>query len=140
MQDASRAPDAVSRPRVYRVTGSRVGATPDSGQPVTRPSWAIRLFRIRPEKERRMSDYWCPYFGHPDGASDTPWFRVVDGRGYRTDGNPAGPSEAPTFRIIDGFAYPTLSMPVDAPTFEVIGQLVYTAAGAAWFRIEKRNR
>jgi len=87
-----------------------------------------------------MSDYWCPYFGHPDGASDTPWFRVVDGRGYRTDGNPAGPSEAPTFRIIDGFAYPTLSMPVDAPTFEVIGQLVYTTAGAAWFRIEKRNR
>jgi hypothetical protein len=42
------------------------------------------------------------------------------------------------FRVGEGFAYPTLSLPEDAPTFEVIGSFVYAAAGGtAWF--ESRN-
>ena len=65
--------------------------------------------------------------------------RVVDSWGYRTKGNPAGASDTPSFRVIDGYAYPTLSMPEDAPTLEVIGSFVYAPRGTAWFRIEQRS-
>jgi hypothetical protein len=87
-----------------------------------------------------MISYWVPYEGHPDGSSEVPWFRVVDGWGYRTENNPAGASDTPSFRVVDGYAYPTLSMPGDAPTFELIGSFAYGRRGTAWFRIEQRVR
>jgi hypothetical protein len=85
-----------------------------------------------------MVAYWVPYEGHPEGPSQVAWFKVVDGWGYRTAWNPAGVSESPCFRVLDGFAYPTLSMPDDDPTFEIIGSFVYSARGTAWFRIDDR--
>jgi hypothetical protein len=87
-----------------------------------------------------MVSYWLPHVGHPDGSSGVPWFRVVDGWGYRADGNPAGASDTPSFRVIDGYAYPTLSLPGDVPTFELIGSFAYGPSGPAWFRIEQRVR
>ena len=83
-----------------------------------------------------MVEYWLPYAGHPDGESDKPWFRVDDGKGYRAPTNPAGESHDPCFVVLDGFAYPSLSLPGDPPTFEIIGSFAYTAAGTAWFRID----
>jgi hypothetical protein len=87
-----------------------------------------------------MISYWFPFDGHPDGRSEAPWFRVVDGWGYRTNENPSGQSERPIFRVIDGYAYPTLSMPDDVPTFQLIGSYAYAPRGTAWFRIEERVR
>jgi hypothetical protein len=86
-----------------------------------------------------VAAYWIPFDGHPDGPSEHAWFRVVDGWGYRTATNPAGEADAPSFRLIDGFAFPTLSLPDDSPTFEVIGSFVYAPQGTAWFRIEQRR-
>jgi hypothetical protein len=87
-----------------------------------------------------MVEYWYPYAGHPDGESDIPWFRVVDGKGFRSDGNPAGPSDIPCFGVIDGWAYPAVSLPDTAPTFEVVGSFVYPPQGTAWFRIRSSRR
>lgn len=87
-----------------------------------------------------MVEYWLPFAGHPDGESDNAWFRVDDGVGYRTHDNPAGESADPCFVIRDGFAYPTLSLPGDPPTFEVIGSFAYPPQGTAWFRIERGAR
>jgi hypothetical protein len=88
-----------------------------------------------------VASYWFPADRHPDGPSDTAWFRVVDGWGYQTDGNPRGRSTNPCFRVIDGWARPTLSLPRDdAPTFQIIGTLVYADSGVVWFRIvEERS-
>jgi hypothetical protein len=83
--------------------------------------------------------YWFPWYGHPDGESDAAWFRVVDGWAYRIDANPAGASESPTFRIIEGWAFPTLSLPGDELTFQIVGSFVYAEPGAAWFRVEERD-
>ena len=87
-----------------------------------------------------MVTYWYPCDGHPDGPSDSPWFRVAeDGWGYRTATNPAGVDEHnPCFRVVSGYAYPRLSLPGDEPTFEIIGSFVYRAEGVAWFRIDNR--
>jgi hypothetical protein len=106
------------------------------------PCGDLRPYRHRSAWRRvaRVVSYWFPFDGHPDGASDLAWFRVVDGWGFRTESNPAGPSESPCFRMIDGFAYPTLSLPNDVPTFEIIGSFVYAATGTAWFRIDERAR
>ena len=87
-----------------------------------------------------MVEYWFPFAGHPDGESDTAWFRVVDGQGYRADGNPAGPADDPCFAVIDGFAYPTFSLPDDTPTFQIIGSFAYPPEGTAWFRIMRAIR
>ena|SRR5690348_7110555 len=78
-----------------------------------------------------MVSYWIPFEGHPVGSSDVPWFRVVDGWGYRTSNKPAGASETPSFRITENYAYPILSLPDDAPTFEIIGSYAYAARGTA---------
>ena len=82
-----------------------------------------------------MVFYWYPADGHPDGPSDTAWFRVVDGYGYRTAGHPAGRGADPCLRVIDGWARPTLSLPGSPPTFRIIGSLAYTESGVVWFRI-----
>jgi hypothetical protein len=34
-----------------------------------------------------------------------------------------------------GWARPTLSLPIDAPTFEIIGSFACTDSGVVWFRI-----
>ena len=78
-----------------------------------------------------MVEYWYPYAGHPDGESDIPWFRVVDGKGFRTEGNPAGPSDEPTFAVLDEQAYPIVSLPGLEPTFQIIGSFVYDPRGCA---------
>lgn len=85
-----------------------------------------------------MVNYWFPAYGHPEGTSSQPWFRVVDGWGYRTEGNPAGLSASPIFRIIDGSVFPTLSLPEDTPTFQIIGSFAYAKRGGPWFSIEER--
>jgi hypothetical protein len=85
-------------------------------------------------------EYWYPFNGHPDGESDRPWFRVVDGVGYRAEGNPAGESDKPMFGVVDGWAYPTLSLPGDEPTFEVVGSFVYAPQGTAWFIVKHAVR
>jgi hypothetical protein len=84
-------------------------------------------------------EYWYPAAGHPDGVSDNAWFRVVDGSGYHTQHNPAGTSPAPSFRIVDDRAVPTLSMPNDTPTFEIIGLFAFRAdrRHLPWFRIKR---
>jgi hypothetical protein len=79
--------------------------------------------------------YWFPAYGHPDGPSTVPWFRVVDGWGYRTEHNPAGESSSPSFKLIDEWAHPTLALPRKQPTFQVVGTFVYAARGAPWFQI-----
>jgi hypothetical protein len=87
-----------------------------------------------------MVDYWYPFAGHPDGESEAPWFRVLDGRGYRTEKNPAGASVTPAFSVIDGWAYPIISMPHTEPTFQIVGSFVYAPEGPAWFRIQSKGR
>jgi hypothetical protein len=82
--------------------------------------------------------YWFPAYGHPEGASDVAWFRVIDGWGYRTTGNRAGASDSPCFRVIDGWAYPRLSLPDDPATFQIVGSFAYREQGGAWFRIRER--
>jgi hypothetical protein len=79
--------------------------------------------------------YWYPTQDHPDGPSERAWFRVVDGWGYRTAANPAGRSAHPCFRVLNGSACPTLSLPGDLPTFEIVGSFACLASGVAWFRI-----
>jgi hypothetical protein len=84
---------------------------------------------------------WFPYDGHPDGPSDTPWFRVTNNYGYRADGHPAGASETACFIIVDDFAYPTLGIAeTTVPTFQIIGSFAYAPIGSAWFRIKKERR
>jgi hypothetical protein len=84
--------------------------------------------------------YWFPAYGHPDGPSDAPWFRVVNGCGYRTKDSPAGASESACFRLINGWAYPTLGLPGEPPTFQVVGSFAYARLGGGpWFRIEERR-
>jgi hypothetical protein len=82
-----------------------------------------------------MVEYWFPYAGHPDGESQTAWFRVENGAGYRTADNPAGESDEPCFLVVDGSAYPSVSLPGEAPTFEIIGSFAYAPLGTAWFHI-----
>jgi hypothetical protein len=88
-----------------------------------------------------MVSYWFPTYGHPDGWSDTVWFHVVDGFGYRAEHHPAGASARPCFKVVDGYAYPTLSLPGDCvPTFQIIGSFVYRDfSGSPWFRIERAD-
>ena len=86
-----------------------------------------------------MVEYWYPYAGHPDGESHIPWFQVVDGKGFRTEGNPAGPSDEPTFAVLDEQAYPIVSLPGLEPTFQIIGSFVYAPEGAPWFWIQGRR-
>src|SRR5260221_687378 len=83
-----------------------------------------------------MDEYWFPYEGHPDGESEVAWFRVSDHHGYRTSENPAGPSDTPCFAVINGWAYPSVSLPGDLPTFQIIGSFVYAPTGTAWFRVD----
>jgi hypothetical protein len=84
-----------------------------------------------------VENYWFPTYGHPDGSSDVPWFRVVYGWGYRTDTHPAGASEFPCFRVVNGAAYPTLDLPgMSVGTFVIHGSFAYNHdRDAPWFRI-----
>ena len=40
-----------------------------------------------------------PDFGHPDGISGTPWYRIRDDRLYPDFGHPDGISGTPWYRI-----------------------------------------
>ena len=85
-----------------------------------------------------MENSWFPTYGHSDGSSDVPWFRVFCGWGYRTDTRPEGASEFPCFRVVDGAAYPTLDSPQSGMgTFDIIGSFAYTDVGAPWFEIRE---
>ena len=86
----------------------------------------------------RVVSHWLPWYGHPDGPAKEPWFRVVDGWGYRTASNPRGASKSPCFRLVDGFAYPVFGLPDDAPMFEIVGSFAYAGSGRAWFRVDER--
>ena len=87
--------------------------------------------------------YWCPAYGHPDGLSSAPWFRVDGEWAYRTSGHPEGESEKPCIRIVEGLAYPTFGLPHDeaGPCFEVVGSFVYPVGleSAPWFCIKSRS-
>lgn len=79
---------------------------------------------------------WIPWHGHPDGASDVPWFQVTDdGLGYPTEHHPSGPSQSPHFGVVDGWAHPTNRAKRGHPTFQIVGSFAYAPTGRAWYRI-----
>jgi hypothetical protein len=82
-----------------------------------------------------VTRYWIPAYGHPDGMSSEPWFRIEGAVGYRDQGHPEGPSEQPALRIDGTLVYAALGLPDDDPVFEAIGSFVYVigAPGAPWF-------
>ena len=85
-----------------------------------------------------MAELWLPWVGHPDGASDVPWFHVIDGIGYPTEDHPAGPSGSPHFGVVDGWAHPRNGAKTAQPTFEIVGSFAYAPTGPAWYRITQQ--
>jgi len=49
--------------------------------------------------------YWSPAAGHPEGASELPWFEVVGSMVYPAAGHPAGAHARPWFQIRCDLAY-----------------------------------
>ena len=83
--------------------------------------------------------WWYPTYGHPDGTSARPWFRVADAYGYRTGHHPGGVSSAPCFRVVGEYAFPAAEMTV--ASFRIIGSFAYPEHGEhpniPWFQIKR---
>ena len=90
-----------------------------------------------------MATYWRPAYGHPDGDSYDAWFRIEGEWGYRASGHPEGATDEPCLRIVEGIVFATFGLPHDEqdPCFEIIGSFVYAVglAGAPWFYIHTRT-
>ena len=122
------------------VCGSAVGRGQrhPCGERVQRPYATTR----RARSTTRVSVYWCPSYGHPDGDSDDPWFRVEGEWGFRASGHPEGASSTACLRIVEGLVYPTFGLPrgEQGPCFVVVGPFVYEVGvlSAPWFHVETR--
>jgi hypothetical protein len=86
-----------------------------------------------------MRVYWFPAYGHPDGASSRPAYRVIGDDVFALQHG--GADDAASFRIAGDAVYPARGQLVEpAPAFEIIGTFIYPVVGGTghgsgpWYR------